>query len=150
MASAVIISGTLPSIDPTYEKIIKEDLREIFEKAAKVFVRVASSRIPKLSNQARGTLLDLADFVGTQLASGPAPRSTRAPRGQSASTGRAQSFYQLDFNRFEWGTTVPYFEKHDDEEWRAIEAATEAFITEVEFLLDQDFGPDDLIIGVSL
>lgn len=131
----ITLEVKLPKINAHYLADVEDELDFIMVQSAKKFVRAASSRIPKLSGQARGTLLNLAGFVGTQLVAGPDPRSIRAPRGQSFATGRAQSHYSVDWKHFEWGTTVPYFERHDSAEWEAVEVGLEAFVNEFEFLV---------------
>lgn len=127
---------------PTDDQIVL-DLEELVRLAAKSFVHASSSRIPKFSGQARGTLLNLADSIGAGLKSGPpsisAQQGRKIPAGQSSASGRALSFYQIRTVgtevEFLWETSVPYFERWG---WDASKEGGKAFFQRLDELIDDN------------
>lgn len=143
-------SGSFPGIRPDYRQVIKDELEEVMRLAVKKFVHAASERIPSLSGMARGSLSPLADYVGTQLKGGPDPRSGPPPKGQSHTRGRALSSFLVTHNRFEWSSDVPYFSRHNRNEWQIQRHAIKAFIDEYHEQIIQADIPSKMIHSVVI
>ena len=82
-------------------------MTEVIRCTAAKWLRRAA-RIPRVSGQARGTFLPLADASRTSLPAAIPEKSDRKTPGQSSKSGRAVGIFQLDFTGFTYSHDLPY------------------------------------------